>query len=167
MSLQFMHSQQSRSPPSPLVRFVSFLTGNPEYAIGPNGAIRDVIAVRKLFRQLHQFVTGSGWPARFRSCHGDQGCLSNYKHEQNQSVVSMVTYSCNAGWGWDRWRVELRIQPFEGAGSAMDVSSSFNARSALCVGDPDAFATEMIKMINDREFRYICKAYDRRLWLRW
>ena len=27
------------------------------------------------------------------------------------------------------------------------------ARSALCIGDPDAFQSEMIKMINDREFR--------------
>ena len=27
------------------------------------------------------------------------------------------------------------------------------ARSAVCIGDPDAFASEMIKMINDKEFR--------------
>lgn len=27
------------------------------------------------------------------------------------------------------------------------------SRSALCIGDPDAFASEMIKMINDKEFR--------------
>lgn len=30
---------------------------------------------------------------------------------------------------------------------------SQQARSALCIGDPDAFQSEMIKMINDREFR--------------
>lgn len=28
------------------------------------------------------------------------------------------------------------------------------SRSAVCVGDPDAFASEMIRMINDKEFRY-------------
>ena len=27
------------------------------------------------------------------------------------------------------------------------------ARSAVCCGDPDLFASEMIKMINDKEFR--------------
>ena len=36
----------------------------------------------------------------------------------------------------------------------MDGGPTFTARSALCIGDPDAFATEMIKMINDKEFRY-------------
>ena len=32
------------------------------------------------------------------------------------------------------------------------------SRSALCIGDPDAFASEMIKMINDKEFRLHKKA---------
>ena len=29
-------------------------------------------------------------------------------------------------------------------------------RAALCIGDPDAFASEMIKLINDKEFRFAC-----------
>ena len=28
-------------------------------------------------------------------------------------------------------------------------------RAALCIGDPDAFASEMIKMINDKEYRLV------------
>lgn len=32
-------------------------------------------------------------------------------------------------------------------------SPSQAARNVLCLGDPDAFASEMIKMINDKEFR--------------
>ena len=27
------------------------------------------------------------------------------------------------------------------------------AKSRLCIGDPDAYASEMIKLINDKEFR--------------
>lgn len=27
-------------------------------------------------------------------------------------------------------------------------------RSAVCFSDPDAFASEMIKMINDKDYRY-------------
>lgn len=57
------YSQQSLSPPSPFVRFVNFLTGNPEYATGPSGAIRDVISVRVPTRQLYQSVTYNMWQA--------------------------------------------------------------------------------------------------------
>ena len=38
--------------------------------------------------------------------------------------------------------------------SAKMASSKRARRSALCTGDTDAFATEMIKLINDSEFRY-------------
>lgn len=34
-------------------------------------------------------------------------------------------------------------------------SPSQAARNVLCLGDPDAFASEMIKMINDKEFRWL------------
>lgn len=34
-------------------------------------------------------------------------------------------------------------------------------RAALCIGDPDAFASEMIKLINDKKYRYLarCNSY--------
>ena len=34
------------------------------------------------------------------------------------------------------------------------MSEGKQGRSAVCFGDPDAFASEMIKMINDKEYRY-------------
>ena len=42
----------------------------------------------------------------------------------------------------------------EQASSSITMSSPLQAaRNVLCLGDPDAFASEMIKMINDKEFR--------------
>ena len=73
----------------------------------------------------------------------------------------VLLFACRA-WegGWNclclenfvKFSLDAEIASLPQEGAEMAVSAQLS-RSALCIGDPDAFASEMIKMINDKEFR--------------
>ena len=105
-----------------------------------------------------------------RGCHRSQAHSSLHAGGGHFVCVSMETtrfdcgvllFACRA-WegGWNCLRLEhfarfskdAEIASLSQKGAEMAVPAQ-PSRSALCIGDPDAFASEMIKMINDKEFR--------------
>ena len=60
----------------------------------------------------------------------------------------------HASTSWIRVSCAQKKEWLRGGKNTVGEMSAPLSRSALCVGDPDAFASEMIKMINDKEFRY-------------